>query len=237
MRPLFNAQVRSPARHASRSARRSAWTVSSPLIAAAFMVMTLPGIARADDPEDRSATLQLRAEPGSLRLDGRSWVARFALGPGDPDPRVLRSGRAGWQLLGDYYFGGARADGLAGASAGLRATGGWIGLTSATARAAGDGWSASGSSAGLRPVMPAMHTMPLWGQVREAGTVTYLGLGYSLGADRSGWGVKADVGLMSTRDGSGGLRLNRSGASMDDSSAVGDLRWLPLLQVGVSYAF
>ena len=90
---------------------------------------------------------------------------------------------------------------------GLRATGGWVGLAASSAAL-----SASGPS-------------------------TYLGLGYSLGLDRPGWGLKADVGLLSSRDGSGGLRLSRSGTSMDDASAIGDLRWLPKLQVGVSYAF
>ncbi|MGY0197586.1 hypothetical protein ACWA7J_21175 [Leptothrix sp. BB-4] len=207
MRQQFDAQVRSPA-------------TALPVLAALLAALASPLAAQADDAIDRSTPLRLSSQPGSLRLDGQGWVARLDLG-GEADRRAARSLRAGWQLLGDYYFGTSPGNGgLAGN--GLRATGGWVGLTAATP--------------GPRPVLLGAREMPLWSQVRDPGTSTYLGLGYSLGQERSGWGVKADVGLLSTRDGSGGLRLNRSGASIEDAT-VGDLRWLPMLQVGVSYAF
>ncbi len=219
MRPQFHAQVRSPA------------TITTLIATVALAALAASSTARAADGDDRSTPLQLRAEPGSLRLDGRGWVARLDLGAGDLE---RRSGRAGWQLLGDVFLAGGPASSGTGTANGLRATGGWVGLTPVAA----PGSSAVGNTVlNRRPALLGTRLTPLWSQVREPGAVTtYLGLGYSLGLDRPGWGVKADVGLLSTRDGSGGLRLNRSGVSMEDAS-VGDLRWLPMLQVGVSYAF
>ncbi len=214
MRPQFHAQVRSPARTACAPARVD-WS-ALPLLSAVVLSAGLsgPATALADEHVDRSTPLQLRAEAGSLRVDGRGWVARLDLRSIELERLPSRSGRPAWQLLGDYYFGAGNLPAPFAAvqqgpmpGSGLRATGGLIGLL---------------------PRTPS--------SLREPGTLTYLGLGYSLGLDRPGWGVKADVGLLGTRDGSGGLRLNRSGASMEDAS-VGDLRWLPLLQVGVSYAF
>ncbi|RZS47420.1 hypothetical protein [Sphaerotilus mobilis] len=226
MRPQFHAQVRSPARNARNArvfaqvARRGPFASTSALIATLLLAgLSAPMTAQADEHVDRSAPLQLRAEPGSLRIDGQGWVARLDLGPVDRDRLPSRSGRVSWQLLGDYYFGalrpspGPRSGSSVGMDSGLRATGGLIGLS------------------------PRSQIQMQWqAPAREAGTLPYLGLGYTLGLDRTGWGVKADLGLLGTRDGSEGLRLNRSGASMEDAS-VGDLRWLPMLQVGVSYAF
>lgn len=197
MRPQFNAQVRSPA-------------LLTALLGAACLA-SAP--AQADEVVDRSSSLQLRAEAGSLRLDGHGWAARLDLRSIDLDRLPGRVGRPSWQLLGDYYFGASALPGP---------------FTAVPGPMTGSGLRATGGLIGLLPRTPT--------SLREPGTLTYLGLGYSLGLDRPGWGVKADVGLLGTRDGSGGLRLNRSGASMEDAS-VGDLRWLPLLQVGVSYAF
>ena len=203
MRPLFPAHVRAPAQPACR-ALIAALLVAGPCTLAQ---------AQGDEPFDRSTSLQLRAEAGSLRLDGRGWVARIDLRSVELDRLPSRAGRPTWQLLGDYYFGASAPP---------------LPSTGAPAPVTSTGLRATGGLIGLLPRGPA--------SLREPGTLTYLGLGYTLGLDRPGWGVKADVGLLGTRDGTGGLRLNRSGASMEDAS-VGDLRWLPLLQVGVSYAF
>ncbi|MEY2655760.1 MAG: hypothetical protein RLZZ524_2788 [Pseudomonadota bacterium] len=222
MRPQFHAQVRSPARHAAQAAVRArcaafVLTVTSVATTALSATLLAAAPARAEEPVERSSSLQWRAEPGSLRLDGQGWVARLDLRSVELDRLPSRSGRPAWQLLGDYYFGA----GTPGAA---------FGSASATGPGplAGTGLRATGGLIGLLPRSQS--------SAREPAMLTYLGLGYSLGLDRPGWGVKADLGLLGTRDGSGGLRLNRSGASMEDAS-VGDLRWLPLLQVGVSYAF
>jgi len=67
-------------------------------------------------------------------------------------------------------------------------------------------------------------------------TVPYLGVGYTGLSARGGWSFSADLG-MSLNAGSA-VKLGRvvTGAqSLDD--AVRDMRWSPLVQLGVSYSF
>jgi hypothetical protein len=67
-------------------------------------------------------------------------------------------------------------------------------------------------------------------------TVPYLGVGYTGLSVRGGWSFSADLGL-SLNAGSA-VKLGRvftGSQSLDD--AVRDMRWSPLVQLGVSYSF
>lgn len=66
----------------------------------------------------------------------------------------------------------------------------------------------------------------------------YVGLGYVGLAAKGGWGLKADVGIVAESTGSlrsGRAAFGNAGATWD--GALRDLRFTPLLQLGVSYAF
>jgi hypothetical protein len=70
-----------------------------------------------------------------------------------------------------------------------------------------------------------------------AGTVPYIGIGYSSLATRSGWSFSADLGLVSLSPGNA-VRLGRvfgGGQNLDD--VVRDMRLTPVVQLGVSYSF
>jgi hypothetical protein len=64
--------------------------------------------------------------------------------------------------------------------------------------------------------------------------VPYVGVGWSGGSVRGGWGVSADFGFAGRSYGSGGLRLSGH-QSLDD--LLREFRLTPMVQVGVSYAF
>lgn len=128
-------------------------------------------------------------------------------------------------LMGDYYFSDAWR--LAGATGGLRATGGLI--------------LGPRSQAGARPLGTSTgnHLLgegapPTWGDASaDNATLPYLGVGYSAASLRNGWSFNADLGMVAQYPGSV-ARLGR-GQSLDD--VVRELRLTPVLQLGVSYAF
>lgn len=64
------------------------------------------------------------------------------------------------------------------------------------------------------------------------GTVPYLGVGYTGLSSKGGWGLSADLGLMALHPRSVAKLGNQS---LDDT--MRDLRFTPLLQLGVSYSF
>ena len=71
----------------------------------------------------------------------------------------------------------------------------------------------------------------------EASTVPYLGLGYTGGSVKGGWGFSADVGVMALNP-SSAVKLGRvlgGGQSLDDT--LREMRVSPVLQLGVSYSF
>lgn len=149
------------------------------------------------------------------------WQARLTASGTTLAPVTLtadpaRSAAASAALLSDYYFDtpGLRVPTLTG---GLRATSGLV----ATPRAAAPGpWSASANDGSVD-------------------TVPYLGIGYTgLSADRA-WGITADLGLVAENPGGAG-RVGRaifgnSGQPWD--GALREMRFSPLLQLGVRYAF
>ena len=66
-------------------------------------------------------------------------------------------------------------------------------------------------------------------------SLSYLGIGYSGQSLRGGWGFSADLGMISNAS-IAGLRLGRSNASgMED--VLRDLRYKPVLQLGLSYSY
>jgi hypothetical protein len=69
----------------------------------------------------------------------------------------------------------------------------------------------------------------------DTATWPYLGIGYSGSSLRGGWGFSADLGLAAQN--AGVLRTSRSwtGQSLDDT--LRELRFTPVLQLGVSYRF
>ena len=67
-------------------------------------------------------------------------------------------------------------------------------------------------------------------------TLPYLGVGYTGLSSKSGWGLSADLGLMVAPRSPVSLgKLVNGTQSFDDT--LRDLRFLPVLQLGVSYSF
>jgi hypothetical protein len=152
-----------------------------------------------------------------LRFDARVAMARVEPGPSDGDGGWLR-----WRLLGDLYLM---------PSSGWRATGGLL-------------WGVPGTAWGLAPRLPGLSPASppagllgeRLGEARPDGA-TYLGLGWSTLSQRSGWSFAADVGLLSLSPRSA-VRFGRvidGRQSFDD--LLRDLRLMPTVQLGASWAF
>jgi len=149
------------------------------------------------------------------------WKARFGLTtPAAPSVAEFPTSRSltvpSAQLLGDYYFtgpgfGGGRVAG------GLRATSGLL---------------IGARSPGLAAPGLSLRRAELGGD--SAGTLPYVGVGYTGLSVRGGWAFSADLGLLGTAR-TPGLQLQRSGPSLDE--VLRDLRLTPTLQLGVSYSF
>jgi hypothetical protein len=71
----------------------------------------------------------------------------------------------------------------------------------------------------------------------DTATLPYLGIGYTRLSPRSGWSFSADVGLVSLSPGNAVKfgRVFNGSQTLDDT--LRDMRWSPMLQLGVSYAF
>lgn len=142
-------------------------------------------------------------------------------------PRLLSA-----SLLGDYYLTGSLLGSRT--SGGLRATSGLlVGPTSLTL-----GAGALSSPSGLSV---SRQSLSLWSPGIENGdpntTLPYIGIGYTGQSAQGHWGFKADFGLVGM-GASNGLRLGRNvslARSLDD--VLRDLRFTPVIQVGLSYAF
>jgi hypothetical protein len=161
----------------------------------------------------------------------QQWQARITVGTLDASPRVLAA-----SLLGDYYFRSLRTgSGLA--TGGFRATSGVIlGAGSATLGAAGvpmrltDAMSLGHVSL-TTPVLLSVDP------VSSGATLPYVGLGYTSLAPEGGWGFTADFGLVANNP-SAAWGLGRAllgPQKLDD--AIRNLRFAPVLQLGVRYTF
>jgi hypothetical protein len=152
------------------------------------------------------------------------WQARVQLGSADaPDaPRGSRLLSA--NLLGDYYLTGS-------ARSGLRATGGMLlGPLSVVQSASALTLGQSGPlSVGQRA-----YALASLNGLEGSSSLSYLGLGYTGHWTGIGLSFSADLGLMSGIPGS--YRLGRSSAQGFED-VMRDLRFKPLLQLGLSYAY
>ncbi len=175
------------------------------------------------------------------------WQARIELSQGATgrrhiDPYNLaadttRSSLRGLAVLRDYYFNGGDPPelGLATAS-GLRATGGLVvAPRSAVATASSRRGSAYGASAqGLTGHALAGGWLDPNNDVIP---VPYLGLGYTDLPSRTGWGFRADFGLMAFSPQS----AVKFGSALSGAQGIDDLlrdmRLSPLIKIGVSYSF
>lgn len=144
----------------------------------------------------------------------------------------------GLSLMGDVYFGaGSGSDKTA--AGGFRATSGVLVGTRSTLW----GTPALTPANGLLNVDRRLFG-PSAGALgyandsnNDAGTIPYVGIGYSSPAARSGWSFSADLGLISLSPGNA-VRLGRvfgGGQSLDD--VIRDMRLTPVLQLGASYSF
>jgi hypothetical protein len=150
---------------------------------------------------------------GRLSMSSASpaWTRTF--GPATP-------GLSGLTLMGDF-----------------RATSGVvIGPRSVAAANLGAGPSGSGFNVDRRITGQATTVLP-GDQAVDTPTLPYLGIGYTGLSPRGGWSFNADLGLVSLSPGNA-VKLGRffgGGQSLDDT--VRDMRWSPVVQLGVSYSF
>jgi hypothetical protein len=173
------------------------------------------------------------------------WQARLSLGTSAPlqrydpmnaDSRSLKP--SGVTLLGDYYF--TRSLPRLGDSGGFRATGGmFLGSrsTSLLSIAPNAGLGGRAFSVDRRTVGGLSLSLGGESPSSESGAVPYVGVGYTGLPSKGGWGFSADLGLMAVSPGSA-VKLGRGftgGQNLDD--ALRDMRFSPLVQVGVSYSF
>jgi hypothetical protein len=71
----------------------------------------------------------------------------------------------------------------------------------------------------------------------DTASVPYFGLGYTGLSLRGRWSVSADVGVMALHPGNAARFGRVLGGTQSFDDVMRDLRWAPVLQMGVSYAF
>jgi hypothetical protein len=175
------------------------------------------------------------AQSGGLAASESAWSlprlqARLGLNTLQPtDGQVAPWQQQAGVVLGDYYFSRARL-GTSDVSSGFRATSGvWLGPRSLAL-----GTPALAGSQGLSMTLSRQPRVALpVDSANEAWSATpYLGVGWSGASLRGGWGVTADFGF-AARSASGLRPGNNQG--LDD--LLRELRLMPVLHLGVSYAF
>ena len=160
------------------------------------------------------------------------WQARLQLNSSDnaadPTPHLGGSRVLSANLLGDYYL---TKSGMSGVTGGLRATGGLLlGPLSMTQSSGGLALGSGPVSAGRRSLLASQ----LDGYGEGSSNLSYIGIGYTGRVLSSGFAFSADLGLMSGSY--AGLRLGRSSAQGFED-AMRDLRFKPLLQLGLAYHY
>lgn len=160
------------------------------------------------------------------------WQARLQLNSADSGSaasplgisRVLSA-----NVLGDYYL---TSSGFTGLQGGLRATGGvLLGPLSMSQSSGGLALGNGPVSAGRRSV--SLNRMDAY-SLEPSANLSYVGIGYTGRVQRSGLAFSADFGLMSGSYSD--LRLGRSYAQGFED-AMRDLRFKPLLQLGLAYSY
>lgn len=196
----------------------------------ALALSLLSGMVFAADGEG----LQLNTAP--------RWQARLQLSSLDANAAGLEAQRYSGSrllsanLLGDYYLTGS---GLGGIRGGLRATGGVL-LGPLSMSQANAGLALGGSAFQLgRNLAVGQRSLALLSPNAEitdpSASLSYLGIGYTGQTLRGGFSFSADLGVISNTS-IAGLRLGRSNAAgMED--VLRDLRYKPVLQLGLSYSY
>lgn len=173
----------------------------------------------------------------SARADGIDtaphWQARLQLssldGSTDATPHLGGSRVLSANLLGDYYL---TSSGFTNLRGGLRATGGLLLGPLSMSQSSG------GLALGSGPISAGRRSVSLSGldsySLEPSTSLSYVGIGYTGRMQGGGLAFSADVGLMSGAY--GGLRLGRSNAQGFED-AMRDLRFKPLLQLGLAYSY
>ncbi|MFT7775081.1 hypothetical protein [Roseateles sp.] len=161
------------------------------------------------------------------------WQARLQLNAtdtgSDATPRLGGSRILSANLLGDYYL---TSSGFSGLGGGLRATGGLLlGPLSMSQSSGGLALGGGPFAAGRRSL--SLNTMDAYA-LEPSANLSYVGIGYTGRVHGSGFAFSADFGLMSGSY--SGLRLGRSNAQGFED-AMRDLRFKPLLQLGLAYSY
>lgn len=140
---------------------------------------------------------------------GTTAPARTELGLADAEQQKVNS----ISLMGDYYL----------SRSWLGTSGGWRATSGVLLGARSSVWSS-----------PSLLDRRTAGDASDAGTQPYLGVGYTGWSSKGGWGLSADVGLMGLSRSA--PRFGKSSSSSLDDT-VRDLRFAPLVQLGLSYSF
>lgn len=161
------------------------------------------------------------------------WQARLQLsatdGGSDATPHLGGSRVLSANLLGDYYL---TSSGFSNLHGGLRATGGLLlGPLSVSQSSGGLALGSGPIAAGRRSL--SLSSMDAY-TLEPSANLSYVGIGYTGRVHGSGLAFSADLGLMSGSY--GGLRLGRSSAQGFED-AMRDLRFKPLLQLGLAYSY
>lgn len=163
------------------------------------------------------------------------WQARLQLSSADSGsdalPHLGGSRILSANVLGDYYL---TSSGFSSLYGGVRATGGL--LLGPLSMAQSSGGLALGNGNG--PLSAGRRSLVVNGldaySLEPSANVSYVGIGYTGRMKSSGLAFSADLGLMSGSIGS--LRLGRSSAQGFED-AMRDLRFKPLLQLGLAYSY
>lgn len=165
-------------------------------------------------------------------LSGRHQFDRYNLAA-DASRSALRR----LSVLRDYYFDwGDNAEAMPAASGGLRATGGLM-VTSRSTMALSPPRRGAASGASQQG-LTGSTTAGRWSDPNnDLVSVPYVGVGYTDRPASTGWGFRADLGLMALRPQS----VVKFGSALSGPQGLDDLlrdlRLSPLIQIGVSYSF
>jgi len=188
---------------------------SAAVLSLSALFAAAPALADGDAAPRWQARLQLSS------VDGGSDASQPHLG----GSRILSA-----NVLGDYYL---TSSGFSNLRGGLRATGGMLYGPLSMSQ------SSSGLALGGGPVSAGRRSLSMNGldaySLEPSSNLSYVGIGYTGRVQRSGFAFSADLGLMS---GSVGTtpRLGRSYAQGFED-AMRDLRFKPLLQLGLAYSY
>jgi hypothetical protein len=175
-------------------------------------MLTLPLAAAGAHANEATPLSQAQAWEGlKARLSiGTAAPARSDPSAGDTEPHKINT----LSLMGDYYL----------SRTSLGKSGGWRATSGVLLGARSSVWSS-----------PSLLDRRIAGDGGDAGTQPYLGLGYTGWSSKGSWGLSADVGLMGLSRSTTRFGKSAPSSSLDDT--VRDLRFAPLLQLGVSYSF